>query len=261
MANDLMTAFYIVRGGFKMAIRWGIVSTGRHPDLKVVPAMKLAEDTKVDAVYSREMEYAEAFAVKHDIPNAYNSIDDLLHDPGVDAVYIASPNFLHAQYTLKAAEAGKHILVEKPMAVTVAEAVDMVRACRKKGEAGCRIPSSSSSRTQEGTAVDSGRNLREYLHGSGTVVFGDQESARTAGQDRSDRMVGKTGSDRRRFDPDGHGYACHGLAPLSGRAAHRRSGRDHRWADFEAAFRAGRRHFAPLRGWGDWHDLLRSAYA
>jgi 1,5-anhydro-D-fructose reductase (1,5-anhydro-D-mannitol-forming) len=116
-----------------MAIRWGIVSTGRHPDLKVVPAMKLAEDTKVDAVYSREMEYAEAFAVKHDIPKAYNSIDDLLHDPEVDAVYIASPNFLHAQYTLKAAEAGKHILVEKPMAVTVAEAVDMVRACRKKG--------------------------------------------------------------------------------------------------------------------------------
>ena len=116
-----------------MAIRWGIISTGRHPDLKVVPAMKLAQDTKVVAVYSREMEYAEAFAFKHDIPKAYCSLDDLLHDPGVDAVHITSPNFLHASHTLKAAEAGKHILVEKPMAVTVSEAVEMVRTCRKKG--------------------------------------------------------------------------------------------------------------------------------
>jgi predicted dehydrogenase len=112
-----------------LAIGWGIISTGRHPDLKVVPAMKLADNTRVAAVYSRSMERAEAFALKHGIPRAYDSLDDLLKDSGVDAVFIASPNFLHAEYTIKAAEAGKHILVEKPMATSVAEAVDMVRTC------------------------------------------------------------------------------------------------------------------------------------
>lgn len=116
-----------------MAIRWGIISTGGHPDLKVVPAMKLAESTRVAAVYSRSMRRAEAFALKHGIPMAYDSLDDLLNDSGVDAVFIASPNFLHAEYTIKAAEAGKHILVEKPMATSVAEAVDMVRTCWDKG--------------------------------------------------------------------------------------------------------------------------------
>jgi predicted dehydrogenase len=116
-----------------MVVRWGIISTGRHPDLKIVPAMKLAQDTQVAAVYSRELKYAEAFAAKHGIPNAYSSFDELLRDSGVDAVYIVSPNFLHVRQTLDAAEAGKHVLVEKPMAVSVEEAVNMVRTYRNRG--------------------------------------------------------------------------------------------------------------------------------
>ena len=116
-----------------MAVGWGIVSTGRHPDLKIVPAMKLAQGAKVAAVCSRELKDAEVFAAKHLIPKAYGSVDELLRDPGVDAVYIASPNFLHARQTIKAAEAGKHVLVEKPMAVRVEEAVEMVRTCRGRG--------------------------------------------------------------------------------------------------------------------------------
>ena len=116
-----------------MPIGWGIISTGRHPDLKVVPAMKIAENTKVVAVYGRDIGAAEAFAQKHGIPKAYDSLDGLLRDPGVNAVYIASPNFLHVAHTIKAAEFGKHILVEKPMATGVSEAVDMIRACRAKG--------------------------------------------------------------------------------------------------------------------------------
>lgn len=116
-----------------MEIRWGIISTGRHPDLKVVPAMKGARGTKVVAVYSRDLASAEAFAEKHDIPKAYCSLDGLLRDPDVDAVHIASPNSLHAMHTLKAAEAGKHVLVEKPMAVSVPEAIDMVRTCEARG--------------------------------------------------------------------------------------------------------------------------------
>ena len=116
-----------------MTFGWGIVSTGRHPDLKIVPAMKLARDTKVEAACSRDVKEAEAFAARHDIPRAYGSFDELLHDPGVDAVYVASPNFLHARQTIRAAEAGKHVLVEKPMAIGVEEAVDMVRICRARG--------------------------------------------------------------------------------------------------------------------------------
>ena len=60
-----------------MTVGWGIISTGRHPDVKVVPAMKLAENTNVAAVYSRDMGRAEAFAQKHSVPNAYDSVDDL----------------------------------------------------------------------------------------------------------------------------------------------------------------------------------------
>ena len=116
-----------------MAIGWGIISTGNHPDRKVVPAMNIAEDTNVVAAYSRDMARAEAFAQKHGIANAYDSLDGILADPGVDAVFISSPNFVHAHQTVAAAEAGKHVLTEKPMAVSVDEASDMVRACRDNG--------------------------------------------------------------------------------------------------------------------------------
>ncbi len=113
-----------------MSVGWGIISTGRHPDVKVAPAMKLAADTRIAAVYSRDIGRAKAFADKHDIVGAYDSLDTLLGDPDVDAVFISSPNSLHAEHTIAAAQAGKHMLVEKPMAVSVQQATDMVRAAR-----------------------------------------------------------------------------------------------------------------------------------
>jgi 1,5-anhydro-D-fructose reductase (1,5-anhydro-D-mannitol-forming) len=116
-----------------MSVGWGIVGIGRHPDLKVVPAMKLAADTKLIATFSRNRGRSEAFAQKHNLPAAYDSLRDLLRDPRINAVYIASPNFLHACHTQMAAEAGKHILVEKPMALNVKEALEMVHACRRNG--------------------------------------------------------------------------------------------------------------------------------
>ena len=116
-----------------LTVGWGIISTGRHPDVKVAPAMKLAEDTRIAAVYSRDVSRAEAFAQKHGVPNAYDSVDALLRDPGVDAVFIASPNSLHAPHAIASAQAGKHVLVEKPMAVSVEQAVDMVRAAKENG--------------------------------------------------------------------------------------------------------------------------------
>jgi 1,5-anhydro-D-fructose reductase (1,5-anhydro-D-mannitol-forming) len=116
-----------------MTTGWGIVSTGRHPDQKIVPAMKRAEGNRLIGVYSRDRGRAEAFAQKHGIPAAYDSLADLLKNPGVQAVFIASPNSLHALHTKMAAAAGKHVLVEKPMCVNVAEAWEMVRACRQSG--------------------------------------------------------------------------------------------------------------------------------
>jgi 1,5-anhydro-D-fructose reductase (1,5-anhydro-D-mannitol-forming) len=116
-----------------LTVGWGIISTGSHVDRKIVPAMKLAGSTHIVAVYSRSRERARRFAEKHGIPEAYDTIDGLLQDPQVQAVFIASPNFLHAQHTLAAARAGKHVLVEKPMAVSVEEAVAMLRSAGDHG--------------------------------------------------------------------------------------------------------------------------------
>lgn len=116
-----------------MSIGWGIVGIGRHADLKVVPAMKSAAETAVIAAFSRDRRRAEAFARKHGLPAASDSLPELLADRRIDAVYISSPNFLHAPYTRLAAEAGKHVLVEKPMALTVDEAREMVQVCRLNG--------------------------------------------------------------------------------------------------------------------------------
>lgn len=116
-----------------MSIGWGIIGIGRHSDLKTVPAMHLAADTKPVAAFSRDRGRAEAFAQKHNLPAAYDSLQDLLSDPRIHCVYIASPNFLHAGYTKRAAEAGKHVLVEKPMALNVEEAREMVHVCRRNG--------------------------------------------------------------------------------------------------------------------------------
>jgi len=116
-----------------MATGWALVSTGRHADTLVAPAIRGAEDTQLVAVCSRDQAQAEAFADKHGAQAAYTSLEALVADARVDAVFITSPNFLHAPYTTIAAQAGKHVLVEKPMAVQVDEAVEMVRTCQAHG--------------------------------------------------------------------------------------------------------------------------------
>ena len=116
-----------------MSLGWGIVGIGSHADLKLAPAMNLADDTELVAVYSRDQDRADAFADKHGAAAAYSDLDSLLADSRIDAVVIASPNHLHAPQTIKAAAVGKHVLAEKPMANTVTEAAAMVAACRDHG--------------------------------------------------------------------------------------------------------------------------------
>ena len=116
-----------------MSLGWAIAGIGSHADLKLAPAMRLAENARLVAVYSRDQDRANAFAEKHGADIAYSDLDSLLADSRVDAVFIASPNHLHAPQTIKAAAAGKHVLAEKPMANTVSDAAAMVSACRDHG--------------------------------------------------------------------------------------------------------------------------------
>ena len=116
-----------------MSLGWGIVGIGSHADLKIAPAMELARDSHLVAVYSRDQGRADAFAETHRAEAAYSGIDALLEDSRVDAVFVASPNYLHAPQTIRAAAAGKHVLAEKPMATTVSDAAAMVDSCRDHG--------------------------------------------------------------------------------------------------------------------------------
>ena len=116
-----------------MAFGWGIVSTGRHPDVKVAPAVSAAAGGELMAVYSRDRGRADAFAKRHGARAAYDKLSDLLGDARVDGVFVCSPNALHAEHVIEAARAGKHVLCEKPMATTIADAVRMVQACRSAG--------------------------------------------------------------------------------------------------------------------------------
>ena len=116
-----------------MPVGWGIVSAGRHPDNKMGPAINAATGSSIAAVVSRDGQRAQAFAAKHGAASSYDSLDDMLRDPAVDVVYVASPNSLHLEHTLAAAHAGKHVLVEKPMALSPEACQRMIDACAEAG--------------------------------------------------------------------------------------------------------------------------------
>jgi predicted dehydrogenase len=103
-------------------LRWGVLSTAAIGLKKVIPAMQQGQYTSVVAITSRDFAKAQEAATGLDIPKAYGSYEELLADPNVDAVYNPLPNQLHVPWTIKAAEAGKHVLCEKPVSLTAAEA-------------------------------------------------------------------------------------------------------------------------------------------
>ena len=114
-------------------LRWGILSTANIARTKVVPGIQKAASCDVVAVGSRDVAAARRFADDLRIPRAHGSYEALLADPDVDAVYIPLPNHLHLEWTLAAARAGKHVLCEKPLALTSADAARMVEACELAG--------------------------------------------------------------------------------------------------------------------------------
>ena len=108
--------------GMSKKLRWGVLSTASIGMRKVLPAMQLGRYTTVDAIASRDLNKAKEAAAKLGIRKAYGSYEELLADPEIDAIYNPLPNQLHVPWTAKAAEAGKHVLCEKPISLTVAEA-------------------------------------------------------------------------------------------------------------------------------------------
>lgn len=114
-------------------VSWGVLSTADIGLSKVIPAMRAAEISRVDAIASRSFESAQRAAEDLDIPKAFGSYEDLLADPDIEAVYIPLPNHLHLEWAKAAAAAGKHILCEKPLAMTSDQAREMVGACESAG--------------------------------------------------------------------------------------------------------------------------------
>jgi len=112
-------------------IRWGILSTANIGVQKVIPAMQKGQFITVDAIASRNIEKANAIADKLNIPKRYGSYEELLEDPDIDAIYNPLPNHLHVPWTIKAMEAGKHVLCEKPIGMNADEAKLLVEATLK----------------------------------------------------------------------------------------------------------------------------------
>ncbi len=113
-------------------LRFGLVGTA-HINRRLIPAMRAARRSLVAAVASRDQARAEAYAREWSIPVAHASYDSLLRDSSIDAVYIPLPNALHVEWTLRALDAGKHVLCEKPLALS-AEDVDRVAAVARARE-------------------------------------------------------------------------------------------------------------------------------
>ncbi|WP_309118347.1 Gfo/Idh/MocA family oxidoreductase [Paenibacillus sp.] len=114
-------------------IKWGILGCSSIGERAVIPGIKGSESGVVAAIASRTEAKAKETAERLEIPKAYSSYEALLADDEIDAVYIPLPNHLHMEWTLKAAEAGKHVLCEKPIALTAAEAERMAEACERAG--------------------------------------------------------------------------------------------------------------------------------
>jgi 1,5-anhydro-D-fructose reductase (1,5-anhydro-D-mannitol-forming) len=116
-----------------MITGWGLIGASTIARQYMVDAIRAQKGNFVQAVMSSKQERAEKFATDFDIPAAYSSIEALLADPKVKAVYISTTNELHHDQVLAAAAAGKHVLCEKPLALTADDAIEMARACRNAG--------------------------------------------------------------------------------------------------------------------------------
>ena len=141
------------------ALRWGVLGVAKIATAKVIPAMQRARGCEVVAIASRDHDRAAAAAARHGIGRSHGSYEALLADPDIDAVYIPLPNHLHVPWTTRAAEAGKHVLCEKPIALNANEARTLIAV---RDRTGVRI--------QEGFMV---RSHPQWLRAKALVDSGD----------------------------------------------------------------------------------------
>ena len=108
-------------------VKWGILGVANIAVKKVIPAMQRSDWSEITAIASRDLAKAKAAAEQLNISRAYGSYEALLEDEEIEAVYNPLPNNLHIEWTIRAAQAGKHVLVEKPISMTVAEALPLLK--------------------------------------------------------------------------------------------------------------------------------------
>jgi predicted dehydrogenase len=114
-------------------VRWGVLGVANIAVKKVIPAMQKGERCEITAIASRDLDRARRAADDLKIPKAYGSYEELIADPDIDAVYNPLPNHLHVPWSIKAAEAGKHVLCEKPIALSTEEARLLIEARNRTG--------------------------------------------------------------------------------------------------------------------------------
>ena len=116
-------------------VKWGVLGVANIAVRKVIPGMQAGECCDIVAIASRDLGKAENAAQTLGIPKAYGSYEALLADPHVEAIYNPLPNHLHVPWSIKAAEAGKHVLCEKPVSLSAAEAKTLMAARDRSGRA------------------------------------------------------------------------------------------------------------------------------
>lgn len=114
-------------------VSWGVLSTALIGREKVLPAMRTGRHVSLDAIASRDIERGRAAAAELGIPKVYGSYEELIADPDIEAIYNPLPNHLHVPWTIKALEAGKHVLCEKPIALDTADAQTLAEVVKRTG--------------------------------------------------------------------------------------------------------------------------------
>lgn len=122
-----------LKGKIMSILRWGIIGCGNVAEHKGGPALYTVDDSELIAVMRRDRSEAESFAERHQAKRYYTDLDSLLSDDEINAIYIATPPYLHCEQTILAAQSGKHVLCEKPMAMNVTECQQMIDACNEAG--------------------------------------------------------------------------------------------------------------------------------
>lgn len=113
-------------------MRWGFVGTGKIAQ-RIMVSFRLLPEEQVVAAYSRNIEAMHAFCDQWEVPKRYETVEELVKDPEIDIVYLATPHIVHYEHTAKALQAGKHVLCEKPMAMSKRETERLVALAREKG--------------------------------------------------------------------------------------------------------------------------------